>query len=589
MDSQRLSKCLRSFMEESIASVHGGKADALFAETMNMIGQFFYAFQIPACWKLEDIEKQKNGWVFHWISTSTEAICPECQTTTSKQPKLYFHRIIQDIPLANRAVHHQVRGNRYRCINQCKGKFATFVEQYPEIADRHSRLSHQLTEFVIRVALEGSCNQSSKNLRTIGIQISRDSIIRALKKNGAKVVKDNLERNDVTVLSMDDINLRKGKSSTACTVFIDGETHRVLVIVQGASADVAGKVLDRYPSVNKVCRDRACAYAKASKERNLEQIADRFHLVQNIHFAVKDALSFALPRDVFIREGEGWMRMVNSAKEGRPTPEMEQEDAQVFIGPATLSSKDIERRIELAQLSERSAMKYRQTLAVLELTEQGLRSYEIAKKLDLKLPDIVRYRKLAPETLGHVEDKIDEYYNMKAKGQKEYHQKTIAKNARKSTESIVEPYRDTVLPLFYAGKTHRAIHAVLVEEGFQGSANTVYQYMIKYAHEHGLSYGRNARVLPLEEGTHAANEPRMPRISIQRVPIRNIYEGILHTASQRVNDVRAKLMIDDLQSQAEEEVTKGGSTRPAQKHYFPSEVASVVFDQTKEGITGKKN
>ncbi|MEW6426116.1 MAG: transposase [Bacillota bacterium] len=357
MGSQLLSKHLRAFMEEHSATTHGEGVDKLLAGTMNVLGQFFYALQVPACWKLIDIEKQGDDqWVFHWVSTSTEAICPDCQTVTSKQPKLYFLRTIQDIPLAERTVHHQIRGNRYACINpQCAaGKGFSFVEQYPEIADRRSRLSHRLTEFVIRVALDGSCNQTSKSLRTIGIRVSRDSIIRALKKKGAHIVKENLERDDVVVLSMDDINLRKGQSSTACTVFIDAETHRVLVIVQGASSDVTGKVLDQYSSVEKVCRDRACAYAKASNERNLEQIADRFHLVQNIHSAVKEALSFALPRDVFIREGEGWLRMANSAKE-EPAPEITkdslQEDALAFIGPASLSPEDIERRIDWLSLA----------------------------------------------------------------------------------------------------------------------------------------------------------------------------------------------------------------------------------------------
>ncbi len=41
---------------------------------------------------------------------------------------------------------------------------------------------------------------------------------------GATVVAQNLQRRDVKVLAVDDVDLRKGDASTACSVFIDGET-----------------------------------------------------------------------------------------------------------------------------------------------------------------------------------------------------------------------------------------------------------------------------------------------------------------------------------------------------------------------------
>jgi hypothetical protein len=52
------------------------------------------------------------------------------------------------------------------------------------------------------------------------------------------VTKSNLERDDVKILSVDDFNMRKGDSSSGCTVFIDQETHKVLIIVKGTTKDV---------------------------------------------------------------------------------------------------------------------------------------------------------------------------------------------------------------------------------------------------------------------------------------------------------------------------------------------------------------
>jgi hypothetical protein len=310
-------------------------------------------------------------------------------------------------------------------------------------------------------------------------------------------VEQNLKRDDVKVLAIDDINLRKGNSSTACSVFIDGETHRVLTIIQGTTEEVVKKVIKKYPSADIVSRDRGNAYSAAAKKCGKKiQVADGFHLVQNIHKAVKDALSMEVAHDFFIWEGDGWIRMVDSANDSS-----NHDNDDCPAEPATLESNDIEKRIHLAGINTRQAGKYRETLKVLELTERGLRTPEIAKRLSIKMADVIRYRKDATETIKKVEHRIDEYFEMKKKGKWEYHQRTIANNARSSSESIVEPYKDTVLRMLKEGKNHRNIHPIIAKEGFKGCANSVYQYIIKYCHENNIPYGRNSRVIPPEERT----------------------------------------------------------------------------------------
>ena len=125
-------------------------------------------------------------------------------------------------------------------------------------------MTNRLKDFVVREAIESSCHGTSKALKKIGVKVSTDTINREVKKKGAVVVTQNLKRDDVKVLSVDDINLRKGNSSTACSVFIDAETHRVLVIVQGATSEIAEKVMQQYPSAVMVSRDRGTAYVAAT-------------------------------------------------------------------------------------------------------------------------------------------------------------------------------------------------------------------------------------------------------------------------------------------------------------------------------------
>lgn len=74
--------------------------------------------------------------------------------------------------------------------------------------------------------------------------------------------------------------------------------------------------------------------------------------------------------------------MVDSARE-KPVhnpSEQDNDDGLVVIKPATLVTEDIERRIQLAGLNTIQANKYKKTMEILEMTESGLRTSEIAKR-----------------------------------------------------------------------------------------------------------------------------------------------------------------------------------------------------------------
>ena len=75
------------------------------------------------------------------------------------------------------------------------------------------------------------------------------------------------------VLDVDDANLRKGDPSSGHSVFIDGETHRFLLVVQGTTQAIAEKVMAQWPTVEIVSRDRGSAYAAAHDKT---QVADPF-------------------------------------------------------------------------------------------------------------------------------------------------------------------------------------------------------------------------------------------------------------------------------------------------------------------------
>jgi transposase len=563
--------------------------------TIEIVGSFFYEFCIPGTWSLLDIERKENEFVFYWISHSEEAVCSNCGTISHSRSNMYFTRPIQDLPISGMTVFHKVRGNRFFCDNtKCNVK--NFYEQFTEIAEKDAMMFDRLKDFIIRVAIESSANASSVALKQIGIIAGVDTILRLIKKKGAAVVEQNLQRDDVKVLSVDDVNLRKGNSSTACSVFIDAETHRVLVIAQSATCAVAQKVIKQFPTSSILSRDRGSAYSSAGKKEGKEQVADRFHLIQNIHQTIKDILSTEMPYDIFIRSGDGWARMVNSSNEDI-TPEttgnteeigivacVADTEPLVVISPANEEDGDIEIRSRLAGLNAQQADKYKKTRTIIEMAESGLRTGEIAKKLSISNLDVISFRRDAVETINKVEDKIDEYYKMQADKQWEYHQKTIVKNARPSSESIVAPFKEVVVDLFLKGGNHRSIHPIITEQGFSGSENAIYQFIIKYCHENNISYGPSARVIPHDDRNKDITlTPRPLKISIERMCRKTVYEYILKAASLQSKDAQ-----DTDKEKSENISTKSGGL--GNKSKYSDKVAKIVFDaeRQKNDVTKKK-
>jgi hypothetical protein len=76
------------------------------------------------------------------------------------------------------------------------------------------------------------------------------------------------------------------------TLIVDLDTHRVLGLLPDRQAETVAVWLARHPSVQVVCRDRSAAFADAANQGAPQalQVADRFHLVQNLGDALLPVL-----------------------------------------------------------------------------------------------------------------------------------------------------------------------------------------------------------------------------------------------------------------------------------------------------------
>jgi hypothetical protein len=88
-------------------------------------------------------------------------------------------------------------------------------------------------------------------------------------------------------------------------IIVDVERREVLDILQDRSAESTSNWLRRHPSVEMVSRDRCGLYAQGAARGapQARQVADRFHLLQNLRQAIEQQLSRAQPPCLQVEPG----------------------------------------------------------------------------------------------------------------------------------------------------------------------------------------------------------------------------------------------------------------------------------------------
>ena len=221
--------------------------------------------------------------------------CPYCGMPAYRTSG-WETRTCQLLPINGTIVFLTLRQRRFKCENpNCS--FGTFTVETPGFKS-FQHCSDQLNIVIFALSLFFSDSALSIVLRQLGVKISRESIRNLLSHIEIK------DEPDIDAVGIDDVCLKKGQ--TYYTVVYDAHDHHLLALLKGRNGKELRKWLKAHPRIRTVARDRANAYARAVSQILPEcmQVADRFHLLDNLLDYLRTIFQKELPRSIFIENGE---------------------------------------------------------------------------------------------------------------------------------------------------------------------------------------------------------------------------------------------------------------------------------------------
>jgi len=240
--------------------------------------------------------KESDGEIHIYLkSQSHTGTCPQCGENSSSFHATY-NRTIQTVPIRMKKTYIHVIAYKYDCLNDtCNLK--VFMETLPFASTSQVRTT-ELTSLILAVSIFMSNEGTSKVLALMGVKVSNDTIKRIYDKISIQ------DEPDIEAVGIDDVAIRKGQ--TYATAIYDLKDHHLIALLGGRDADTLKEWLTHHKKIKLVARDRASAYAKAINAilPDCIQVADRFHLLQNIIERMRDIFKAEIPGDIFIKDGK---------------------------------------------------------------------------------------------------------------------------------------------------------------------------------------------------------------------------------------------------------------------------------------------
>jgi transposase len=336
-------------------------------------------------------------------ATRDRVSCPSCAVLSSHVHG-YYTRTVADLPWAGVPVLLQLSVRRFVCTqSDCPRR--TFSEPLPEVVAPSARRSVRLTDEQRQLGLQVGGSVAARVAQRQGMPGSPSTILRLVRRTRVA------ERVTPTLLGVDEWSYRRRLDFK--TILVDLSTRRPIELLPDASAATFASWLEGHPGVEIIARDRAGTFAEGARQGapDAVQVADRFHLMQNLRTAIEEILKQMV--EVRHVAAQALAEQTSQFQPSATTATSVDADSAII----SLPLPDMQRardpyriRVQEQRRAQRLA-RYQQVLA---LHQAGALQQEIAERLQITRATVSRYVKATgfPERAPYprLESKLDPYH-----------------------------------------------------------------------------------------------------------------------------------------------------------------------------------
>ncbi|WP_306224614.1 ISL3 family transposase [Bosea beijingensis] len=216
-------------------------------------------------------------------ATAPTGTCPSCGCCSRRVQSRYWRRA-SDLPIAGLRVDLRVRVRRFWCDAVLCGR-RIFAERFgDDVLAPMSRRTGRLEMIVHQLGLVLGGRPAASFAERLMVPVSNDTLLRVVRR------KAQLPSDTLLVIGIDDFAWRRNHRYG--TIVCDLERRRTVTLLPDREPATSEAWLRRHSSITIVARDRGGGYSEAAAKAlpAAEQVADRWHLMENASRAFLDAV-----------------------------------------------------------------------------------------------------------------------------------------------------------------------------------------------------------------------------------------------------------------------------------------------------------